>query len=106
MDGVQQILPDYNLYQLYVEPEDCGHRGVNRRRTYIYCCHRETGVYLHDLYELYKSITKLIKKTVATQCQDYFVATELARKVHLREICHTRKLKHKPIPESRAIINY
>ena len=67
---VALLLPDYDIYPIFVEPSDCGHAGINRTRVYAYCVHRETGVYLHDLYDLYASITKLIKQTVATQVQD------------------------------------
>ena len=64
------ILPDYDCYPLVVEPADAGHAGVSRERVYMFCVHHETGVYLHDVYAMYASISKLIRQTVATEVQD------------------------------------
>ncbi|CAL1145743.1 unnamed protein product [Cladocopium goreaui] len=62
MNDIQKLLPEYNLYQLFVRPEDAGHSAVNRLRTYVYCAHKETCEYLFDVFETYNAVTEAIKE--------------------------------------------
>ena len=55
------------IYPLFVDCEDAGHSAVRRKRVYIYCCHRETGEYSYDVFQLYEYITSLIKGSVTTR---------------------------------------
>ena len=92
LSGVQDLLPEYQLYPLNVSPEDVGHKAVARLRVYVFCCHKETGVYLFDLYEVYAKIKSHMAHYVKTQCKDYFAASELQSKIHLEAIANSRKL--------------
>ena len=98
LQDLKDLLPEYDLHQLFVDCEDVGHSAVRRERTYIYACHRETGSYNHDVHELYKEITDKIKAAVTTRCRDYFVASPCHRAVHAQEVCRKRKIAWRPVP--------
>lgn len=92
LSDVQYLLPEYFLYQLMVSPEDIGHTAVARNRTYIYCCHSETGVYLFDVHDMYNRVKRhMAKSGVQTACADYFVSGSLQQTVHLESIARSRK---------------
>ena len=93
LNELEALLPEYTLYQLLVEPEDIGHFAVARKRTYIFCLHGETGVYLYDVHEMYETIKRHMKTLVRTECQDYFVDGPRQRELHLQQIARTRNLK-------------
>ena len=92
MSMVEHLLGrDYNLYQLFVAPEDSGHAGASRRRTYIYCSHKQTGRVLFDVFDAYARVTDAIKSIAQTSPSDYYIATkeqiyaEAARTAHVRK---------------------
>ena len=98
IDDVRSLLPEYHIYQLIVNPEDCGHAGVSRKRTYIYCCHSETCEYLYDVWEDYDEIKKVLCAHARTECADYFVASEQQKTLHTLDICRKRKIEWKGVP--------
>ena len=97
MNDIQKLLPEYNLYQLFVKPEDAGHSAVNRLRTYVYCAHKETCEYLFDVFETYNAVTEAIKEVTQTRCRDYFVSNQRQREVHSWNICRKRKIPWRPV---------
>lgn len=97
LDDVQKILPDYNLYQLFVDPAHAGHSAVSRARTYIFCCHKLTGEYLFDIWECYKEVSEQISMICTTRCRDYFVSDQRVRDVHSWQISRKRKVDWKAV---------
>ena len=97
MNDIQKLLPEYNLYQLFVRPEDAGHSAVNRLRTYVYCAHKETCEYLFDVFETYNAVTEAIKEVTQTRCRDYFVSNQRQREVHSWNICRKRTIPWRPV---------
>ena len=69
------LASEYDIYQLFVSPTDCGHHGVQRKRTYIYCCHKQTGSYMFDVWEAHKMVSRAINKVVSTAPNDYLLST-------------------------------
>ncbi len=54
--------PEYDLYQLFIEPHEVGHSATNRRRTYVICAHRLKTYCIDDPFEVFQSISKAVKK--------------------------------------------
>ncbi|CAJ1446413.1 unnamed protein product [Effrenium voratum] len=87
----QLFMPEYRMLQLFVTPEDVGHSGVARARTYIYLYDWRKLEYLHDVFELYSNISKEIRKVARTQPEDYMVSTALTRAADEMHMARTRK---------------
>lgn len=85
----------YHIYQLFVSPEDVGHSGINRRRTYLFCSHRETGRYVYDIYEAYAAVCAAIRTKPGTSPADYLVATPTQVAAEAMQVAHTRKKTYK-----------
>ena len=65
---------DYNWYQVLAEPEDVGHAGVARKRTYLIGAHSGRTEILHDPFELWHAVSSDLREMVRTRPRDYFVA--------------------------------
>ena len=86
----------YSCLQLFVDPEDAGHAGISRPRTYIIFYHQDHVVYRHDVFDLYAAISDKIKKMVRTRPSDYLVSSETGRWIDFQTRMRKRK---KPVPE-------
>ena len=77
MEMIEQLYgPAYNWYQLYAEPEDVGHGGVNRKRTYCIGAHVDRTECLVDPYQLWEAVSADLRSMVRTLPRDYFLATK------------------------------
>ena len=85
------LAPEYTLYQLFMNPEDVGHAGARRHRTYIYCCHQHKCEYLWDVYEVQTAVSEAISQNVATTPSDYRISCQQARRVDLMNFSRKRK---------------
>ena len=100
VDAIEELLgAHYLMHQLQVSPADTGHFGVQRRRTYVYFCHRQTGRYLFDVHEAYAQVTRVLRKHICTRPRDYFVATPTEVQLAAQHVALQRKIVWKP--ESR-----
>ena len=85
----------YVLIQLFVRPADLGHSGVSRRRTYIYCVHRQRCRHLYDVHEAYALISKAICKVIHTQPRDYLVASPQQVMADAMRVADVRRIPFK-----------
>ena len=88
---------DYLVIQLFVSPGDLGQTGVSRRRTYIFCAHRERTRYLKDVHEVYARLCKVLRKSIQTQPGDYFVANEQQIQCDAARVAQTRNIPFQPV---------
>lgn len=96
---VKQLLePDYLVLQLFVNPEDVGHAGVARPRTYIYCCNKKTCNYRFDVFEAYATASAAIKGTVRTRPGDYLVATAAQKSLSAMQTAQVRGITYRHAP--------
>lgn len=66
---------DYDIFPIYVDCCDQGHRGVARARVYCICAHKQRAKQLLDVHKVYDKVTKAITKQIRTRPRDYLVAT-------------------------------
>ena len=104
-DVVQDLLPEYLLLQLLVDPEDVGYGGISRPRSYMFLAHTETCEYKVDLFKLYAEIKKQIKKVVQTQPNDYIVSPPAVQQLTTMDMCRRRGLPFEP-DISLQVTNY
>ena len=90
------LAEDYRLHQLMVQPEDVGHAGLRRPRTYIICAHKVRSALLYDPQEMYSAISRAIRRVVNTQPQDYLISTDQARTLQAQQLCRSRRLEYNP----------
>ena len=74
MQMVEEIHPEYDLYQMFLSPSDTGHDGTARERTYVIASHTEKTSCKQDPHDLRDAISKKMQKKVKTQAKDYFFA--------------------------------
>ena len=86
---------DYLVMQLFVEPSDTGHHGIQRKRTFIYCSHRVTGRYLFDIHEAYNYIKEKLSMHIRTRPRDYLVATDFEIRLAAQQAAYDRGVAYR-----------
>ena len=99
MSMVNDLLGSHYFFtQLFVSPTDVGHRGVARNRTYIICHHKTKTEPLLDVHEVYRSVTDVLKGSVATEPQDYMVSPKLIKAHFNMGVCQSRGISYDADP--------
>ena len=88
---LKELGDNYRMLQMFVDPEDCGHGGVARPRTYIYYYYWRKLDYVYDVFDLHDAICKRIQKAVQTTPKDYLIPASLARDVDEMDIARKRQ---------------
>lgn len=83
------------MIQLFVEPSDVGHHGIQRKRTFIYCSHRVTGRYLFDIHEAYNYIKESLSTHIRTRPRDYLVATDFEIRLAAQQAASDRGVAYR-----------
>ncbi|CAK9031406.1 Uncharacterized protein SCF082_LOCUS19629 [Durusdinium trenchii] len=87
--------PEYDFYQTMMQPQDCGHAGVSRQRTYVIGVHNQRSVVLHDPWCLQDVLkTKLCDRV--TWPSDYLVATPTEIQLEAEAKARARKVVYQP----------
>ena len=86
------LAPDYKFLEVLVDPQDCGHAGVNRPRKYIFCYHCSTARYLYDVQEAYRLVKSAIQSVVQTRPRDHMVADPHQILAHAAHVAAVRKI--------------
>ena len=104
MDEIKNLFaPDYNVYQLFLAPGDVGHSGINRRRTFIFCSHKECCEYLWDLHDAMELLKGRISEEVQTLPSDYRVSSSAARLLENQALARKRKCEYNTDPWIRNV---
>ena len=74
MGMVEDTHEDYDLYQLFLSPEDTGHAGAARDRTYVIGSHKDRTSCKQDPFCMLERCSRRMRKKVRTQPKDYLVA--------------------------------
>ncbi len=77
-------------------PADVGHAGVSRDRTYVIMRHVETVDCLHDPMDLYHQIASHISHRIATQPQEYMIATHQEIALEASAVARQRGIIYQP----------
>ena len=74
MGMIEDLHPNYDMYQMYISNADTGHAGAARDRTYVIASRAGFSSCKEDPYQMLNSISKKIQRRVRTEPQDYCVA--------------------------------
>ncbi|CAE7311369.1 unnamed protein product [Symbiodinium microadriaticum] len=99
MDMVEECHGEnYDWYQLMLGPEDTGHSGVSRPRTYVIGNRRESSQCLHDPFELCDRVTSQLRWD-ETQVSDYLVATDHEIVLEAQALCRQRGIRYRELAD-------
>ncbi|CAE7576306.1 unnamed protein product [Symbiodinium sp. CCMP2456] len=95
MGMVEDTHEDYDLYQLFVTPQDCGHAGTARERTYVIGSHKELTSCKQDPFQMLEKCRRKMR-TVRTQPKDYLVADPWEITLEAMTVINRRKISWTP----------
>ncbi|CAE7440779.1 unnamed protein product, partial [Symbiodinium necroappetens] len=95
MGMVEDTHEDYDLYQLFLTPQDCGHAGTARERTYVIGSHKERTSCKQDPFQMLEKCRRKMR-TVRTQPKDYMVADPWEISLEAMTVINRRKMSWTP----------
>ena len=99
LQDIKDLFPDYQVLQTFLEPKDVGHRGIRRRRTFIFMRHLERAEYIYDLYDFMDMIKEKLSKAVCTHPSDYVITDNAGQQLETADMARKRKIPHEPVTE-------
>lgn len=94
----------YAIYQLFVDPADVMHGGINRPRTYIYLMHKQRGVYLYDVFDAYARVKSVLGGLSSTQPSDYRVASAQQVALESMYVASVRGIPYQHVPHLNGLV--
>ena len=100
---IELLYADYNLFPIFLDVVDQGHCGASRPRVYIIAAHKKRVTQVQCVFELYRRVTKSIRKHVRTSPSDYLISDHWEVMQEASVHAQKRKLKFSPTPRMRIV---
>ncbi|CAK9059291.1 Uncharacterized protein SCF082_LOCUS31435 [Durusdinium trenchii] len=96
----------YDIFELFVDPEDLGHLGASRARLYLILAHKHKVVQKFDCRKMYEKISLAMKALVQTRPSDYYVAEPTDLKLEAERVARVQYLDYLLNTRERAALNF
>ncbi|CAK9059311.1 Uncharacterized protein SCF082_LOCUS31441, partial [Durusdinium trenchii] len=96
----------YDIFELFVDPEDLGHLRASRARLYLILAHKHKVVQKFDCRKMYEKISLAMKALVQTRPSDYYVAEPTDLKLEAERVARVQYLDYLLNTRERAALNF
>ena len=92
MDMIERLYSRYyTIKRLDVDPSHQGHAGMARPRVYLVLARKHRVQEMHDVQDMYQRVADFISGLVATEPQDYLVASRVDRLMEVNRVAVQRR---------------
>ena len=102
MDMAQDVHPQYDLYQLFLDPSDTGHGGAARPRTYVIASRIGKTSCKQDPFDLLEAVRRVTRRT-QTVPGDYCLADTFEVNLEAMHVANQRNLEWSPGGENEEL---
>ena len=82
----------YTIKRLLVDPRHQGHAGMARPRVYLVLARKGKVTEVYDVVDMYQKVSDFISGLVATEPQDYLVASRVDRLMDATRVALKRRM--------------